>query len=144
MSSGGGGFFNRFTPRGGGGGGAPGGHQEAAARAGGSPRGGGLGRGVNHPRPQGPGGGRRGISFENSAEYEFADDDRHLYRGDQYPLHRAFSDAEYMARRNSIFHLDGAPPTSYDARGSIPPPENAWLGHQGADLHPTMDLTGSQ
>ena len=64
MSSGGGGFFNRFTPWGGGGGGDAGGHQ-----------GGGPGRGVNHPRPQGPGGGQRGISFEDTAEYDFADDD---------------------------------------------------------------------
>jgi hypothetical protein len=67
-----------------------------------------------------------------------------IYMGGINPLRRAFSNAEYMARRNSIFHLDGAPPTSNDARGSIPPPENAWLGHQGADLHPTMNLTGSQ
>jgi hypothetical protein len=90
MSSEGGGFFNRFTPWGRGGG-APGGHQ-----------GGGPGRGVNHPQLQGPGGGRRGVSFEDAVEYDFADDDRNLYGEDQYPLRRAFSDAEYEAHWNSI------------------------------------------
>jgi hypothetical protein len=64
--------------------------------------------------------------------------------GGQYPLRCAFSDAEYIAWWNSIFHPDGAPPTNNDARGSIPPPENAWHGHQGADLHPTMNLPVSQ
>ena len=31
-----------------------------------------------------------------------------------------------------------------DARGSIPPPETMWHGHQGAGLHPTMNLPGPQ
>jgi hypothetical protein len=134
MSSGGGGFFNRFTPwGGGGGGGAPGGHQ-----------GGGPGRGVNHPRIPGPGGGRRGVSFEDTADYDFADDDRNLHGDNQYPQCRAFSDAEYEARRNSIFHPDGAPPTNNDARGSVPPPSNAWHGQQSLGLHTMMDLSGPQ
>ena len=91
-------------------GGAPGGHQ-----------GGGLGgRGENHPRPQVTGGGWRGVSFEDSIEYDFSDDDRYLYGGNQYPLRCSFSEAEYEARRNSIFHPDGAPPTNNDARGSMP------------------------
>jgi len=69
---------------------------------------------------QGHGGGRRGVSFEDSAEYDFADDDRNLYGEGQYPLHRAFRDAEYEAHQNSMFHPDGAPPTSNDSRGSMP------------------------
>jgi hypothetical protein len=133
MSSEGGGFFNRSTPWGGGGGGAAGGHQ-----------GGGPGRGFNHSRPQGPGGGWRGISFEDAAEYDFVNDNMHLYGRDQYPPRRAFSDPEYEARWNSIFHPDGAPPTNNDAMGSMPPPENVWHGHQGAGLHPTMNLPGPQ
>ena len=44
-----------------------------------------------------------------------------LYRGNQYPLRRSVSEAEYEARQNSIFHPDGAPPTNNDARGSMPP-----------------------
>ena len=131
MSSGGGGFFNRLNLWGAGGGGAAGGHQ-----------GGGPGRGGNHPRPQGPGGGQRGVSFEDSSEYDFSDDDRYLYGGNQYPLRSSFSEAEYEARQNSIFHPDGAPPTNNDARGSMPPPENAWHGHQSAGLHPTMNFRG--
>ncbi len=78
-------------------------------------QGGGPGRGVNHPRLQGPGGGRRGVSFEDAAEYDFPDNNRSLYGRDQYPLHRAFSNAEYKARRNSIFHPDDVPPTNNDA-----------------------------
>ena len=73
MSSGGGGFFNRVIPWGGGGG-ATGGHQ-----------GGGPGRGVNRPRPQGPGGGRRGISCEDATEDDFTNDVRHLYGGINTP-----------------------------------------------------------
>ena len=62
MSSGGGGFFNQINPWGTGGGGAPWGHQ------GGGPG----GRVGNHPRPQGPEGGRRGVSFEEDSEdYDF-------------------------------------------------------------------------
>jgi hypothetical protein len=77
-------------------------------------------------------------------EYDLADDDREYYGGDQYPLRRAYSDAEYEARWNSIFHPDGAAPTNNDARGSMPPPSNAWHGQQGSGLHPTMDLPGPQ
>ena len=127
-----GGDFLTDSPHGDGGG-VTGGHQ-----------GGGPGRGVNHPRLQGPGGGRRGVSFEDAAEYDFANNDRSLYGGDQYPLHCAFSNAEYKARRNSIFHPDGVPPTNNDARGSMPPPGNAWHGQQGLGLHPTMNLPGRQ
>jgi hypothetical protein len=133
MSSGGGGFFNGFTPWRRVGGGAPGGHQ-----------GGGPGRGDYHPRLQGPGGGRRGVSFEDSAEYDFAADGRNLYGKGQYPPSHAFSDAEYEARRNSIFHPDGVPPTNNDTRGSIPPPETTWCEQQGAGQHPTMNLPGPQ
>ncbi len=70
MSAGGGGYFNPFIPRGGGGG-RSGGHQ------GGDP-----GRGGNHPERrlhQGPGGGHRGVSFEDAAEYDLAVDDRDCY-----------------------------------------------------------------
>ncbi len=104
------------SPRGEGGGGS-GGHQ-----------GGGPDRGGNHPERQlqGPRGERRGVSFEEAAEYDFTDDERSLYGGDQYPPRRALSDAEYEARRNSIFNPDGVPPTNNDARGSIPTPGNAW------------------
>ena len=133
MTSGGGGFFHRFTPWGRGGGGAPGGHQ-----------GGGSGRGDYHPRLQGPGEGRRGVSFEDSSGYDFADNGRNLCGENQYPLRRAFSDAEYEARRNSIFHPDGTPPTNNEARGPIPPSGTTWHGHQDAGLHPTMNLPGSQ
>ena len=90
MSSRGGGFFNHFTPWGRGGG-APG-----------SLQGSGPGRGVNHPRLQGPGGGRRGVSFEDAAEYDFANDDRNPHGEDHYPLRRAFSEAEYEAHRNQL------------------------------------------
>ena len=134
MSSGGGGFFNQFTPWGRGGGGAPNGHQ-----------GGGPSRGDYHPCLQGLGGGRRGISFEESVEYDFTDDDRILYGEGQYSPRRAFSDAEYEARRNSIFHPDGIPPTNNDTRGSMPPPKTTlYEQQQGAGLHPTMNLPGPQ
>ena len=141
MTSGGGGFFNRFTPWGRGGGrGGPGGHQ-----GGGPP-----GRGDYHPRLQGPGGGRRGVSFEDSADYDFADDDRNLYGEGQYPPRRTFNDAEYEARRNSIFLPDGVPPTTNDTRRSMHPPETAWhehtqgqQGHQG-QLHITGPPGGEQ
>jgi len=131
MSSRGGGFFNQLNPWGARGGGAPGGHQGEGP----------SGRGENHPQPQVPEGGRRGVSFEDSADYDFFNDDRYLY-GNQYPLCRSFSEAEYKARRNSIFHPDGAPPMKNDARGSMPPPENAWHGHQSMGLHPTMNIWG--
>jgi len=83
---------------------------------GGGHQGGGPGGGVNHPRPQG----RRGVSFEDAAEYEFANNDRKLYGEDQYPLCRAFSNAEYEDRRNSIFNPDGTSPTNNDARDLCP------------------------
>ncbi len=114
-------------------GGAPGGHQSSVP-----------GRGDYHPQSQGPVGGRRGVSFEDSVEYDFANDDKNLYGEGQYPPRRAFSDAEYEARRNSIFHPDGAPPMNNDARGSRPPPETTWYEPQGAGLHPTMNLPGPQ
>jgi hypothetical protein len=134
-AGGGGGFFNRLNPWGAGGGGAPGGHQ-----------GGGLGgRGGSHPRPHhGPGGGWRGISFEDSTEYDFADNDRNLYGEGQYPPHRAFSDAEYEARRNAIFNPEGAPPTNTDSRESMPPPETTWYEQQGGGLYPPpINMPGS-
>ncbi len=127
-AGGGGGFFNKLNPWGVGGGGAPGGHQ-----------GGGMGsRGGSHPRPQGPGGGWRGVSFEDSTEYDFADDDRNLYGEGQYPPHRAFSDAEYEDRWNAIFHPNGAPPTNNNSRESMPPPETTWYKQQGRGLYPAM------
>jgi len=92
-----------------GGGGAPGGHH-----------GGGLGRGLNHRQPQGPEGGRRGVSFEDATDYDHIGDARTLFEDEQYPpLHRAFSDAEYEAQEQSIFHPDGAPPMNNDARGLL-------------------------
>ena len=115
------------------GGGGPGGHQ-----------GGGPGRGDYHLRLQGPGGGRRGVSFEDSADYDFADDDRNLYGEGQYPPRRAFNDAEYDARRNSNFLLDGVPPTNNNTRRSMPPPETAWHEQQHSGLPPTMNLPGPQ
>jgi len=134
-AGGGGGFFNRLNPWGAGWGGAPGGHQ-----------GGGLGgRGGNHHRPQGPGGERRGVSFEDSTEYDFADDDRNLYGEGQYPPRCAFSNAEYEARRNAIFHPDGNPPTNNDTMASMPPPETTWYKQQGGGLYPpTINLPGPQ
>ena len=113
MSSRGGGFFNQFTPWGeGGGGGAPRGHH-----------GGGLGRGLNHRQPQGPGGGWRGVSFKDAAEYDHINDARTLFEDEPYPpLRRAFCDSEYEARQRSIFHPNGTPPMNNEARGSMPPP----------------------
>ena len=116
-----------------GGGGGPGGHQ-----------GGGPGRGDYHPCLRGPVGGRRGVSFEDSADYDFADDDRNLYGEGQYPPYRVFNDAEYEARRDSIFHPDGIPPTNDNTRGSMPPPETTWYEQHDAGLHPTMNLPGPQ
>jgi len=130
MTSGGGGFFNRFTPGGRGGGGGPGGHQ-----------GRGPGRGDYHPRLQGPGGGRRGVSFEDSAEYDFADDDRNLYGEGQYPPRRAFNDAEYEARQNSIFHPDGVHPTNTETRGSVQANiENLYIRSYGETPSVTSNL----
>jgi len=115
-----------------GGGGAPGGHH-----------GGGLGRGSNHHQPQGPGGGWQGVSFEDAAEYDHIDNARTLFEDKQYPpLRRAFSDAEYEARQQSIFHPNGASPMNNDARGSMPPPANDWYIQQGMGLHLTMNLPG--
>ena len=65
------------------------------------------------------------VTFEDATECDFADNDREYYCGNHYPLCCAFRDAEYKAKRNSIFQQDGALPTSNDARGSMPPPSNA-------------------
>ncbi len=113
---------------------APGGHH-----------GGGPGRGSNHRQRQGPGGGRQGVSFDDAAEYDYIDDARTLFGDEPYPpLRCAFSDAEYEARQQSIFHPNGASPMNNDARGSMPPPApaNEWYRQQGMDLHPTMNLPG--
>jgi hypothetical protein len=80
------------------------------------------------------------LGFSEPAEYDFADDDRNLYGEGQYPPRRAFNDAEYEARRNSIFHPDGVSPTNNDTRGSMPPPETTWYEPQNAGLHPNMNL----
>jgi hypothetical protein len=113
-------------------------------KGGGGDQGGGPSRGYYHPHLQHPGGGRRGVSFEDSADYDFADDDRNLYGEGQYPPRRAFNDAEYKARRNSIFLPDGVPPTTNDTRQSMPPPETVWHEQQHAGLPPTMNLPGPQ
>ena len=114
-----------------GGGGAPGGHH------GGDP-----GRGLNHHQLQGPGGGQQGVSFDGNEVYDYIDDARNLFGDDLYPLHCAFSGAEYEARQRSIFHPDGAPPMNSETRGSMPPPDNDWYRQHCMGLHLTMNLPG--
>jgi hypothetical protein len=98
MSGSGGGFFNPFHSWGGGG-------------RGGDHQGRGTGRGGNHSdrQLQGPEGARGLVSFEEAAEYDLANNGRDYYGGDTYPLRRAFSNARYKARQNSIFQPDGTP-----------------------------------
>ena len=115
-ASGGGGFFNQLNPRGARGGGAPGGHQGKGPG----------GRDENHPRPQVPGGGRRGVSFEDSTEYDFSDDDRYLYEEGNTPH------GVYSARLNT--KLGG---TLFSIR-MVPLPQTMMPG----DLCPHLKMLG--